>query len=89
MKTSVNQFGDTVTKWTSHQHPENANFMQLVYWIIYEKDCKVTVRYHLGDIKDSHSIYGMSKAEVIEKFTDAAEIEINEANFQDWLKNRQ
>ena len=44
MTTTINQFGEEVTRWTSNVHPDNANFMQVVNWTIWVKaDGRTTV----------------------------------------------
>ena len=86
MTTQTTSFGELHTKWTSHKHPENANFMQVVYWNVFEKNGKTTVCWHLGDAQNSHFIYGMTKDEVIEKYTD---LELTENDYQLWLKKKQ
>ena len=71
MKTHVNGFGEIVTTWSSHKHPDNSDFMQPVFWTIWEKpDGRITVAYNLGNGSKSHFIYNMTKLEVIEKYTD-------------------
>jgi hypothetical protein len=88
MTTGTNSFGEQWTKWQSHKHPENSNFMQVVYWHVFEKDDKTTVLWHLGAGSKSNFIYGMTKEEAISRFTDAPESELTEADYQEWLKNK-
>lgn len=87
MTTQTNSFGELHTKWTSHKHPENPNFMQPVYWNVWEKDGKTTICWHLGAGSKSNFIYGMTKDEAIEKFTDK-EVELTDEMFEQWLKER-
>lgn len=87
MTTTTNRFGELHTKWTSHKHPENPNFMQLVYWNVFEKDGKTTVCWHLGDAKRSNFIYGLTKDEAVSKFSDSTDA-INETEYEQWLANK-
>lgn len=45
--------------------------MQIVFWTVWEKpDGRITVAYKLDPVGKSHFIYGITKVEAIEKFTD-------------------
>lgn len=88
MTTQLNSFGELHTKWTSHKHPENENFMQLVYWNVWEKNGKTTICWSLGSGSQTNYIYGMSKDEAIVKYSDKPETEITEDAFEEWLKKR-
>ena len=69
METHTNQFGEIVTKWTNHKHPDNPNFMQLVNWIIWEKpDGRILVGYNLGANSKTHFIYNKTKEEIIKLY---------------------
>jgi hypothetical protein len=70
MKTTINQFGEEVTKWQSNKHPDNPNFQQLVNWTIWVKPngC-VTVGYNLDYNAKTKFIYGLTKEEAIRKYT--------------------
>lgn len=71
MKTHINRFGEIVTNWSSHKHPDNADFMQQVFWTVWEKpDGRISIAYNLGGMSKSHFIYNITKSEAIEKFTD-------------------
>lgn len=71
MKTHVNKYGEVVTNWQSHKHPDNPNFMQVVCWTIWEKPYgRISIAYNLGGMSQSHFIYNISKEEAIEKYTD-------------------
>lgn len=71
MNTSINRFGEEVTKWESHKHPDNANFMQVVFWTVWVKpDGRTTVGYSLGSLSKTKFIYGLTKSEAIEKYSD-------------------
>lgn len=71
MKIHTNRYGEVVTNWQSHRHPDNPNFMQLVFWTVWEKpDGRTTIAYKLDAAGKSHFIYGMTKAEALEKYTD-------------------
>lgn len=85
MVSGINAQGELHTKWTSHKHPENANFMQVVYWSVWEKDGKTTILYHLGHGSKSNYIYNMTKEEAIAKFTDEPVAELTEEGYQKWL----
>lgn len=88
MTQTTNRFGELHTKWTSHKHPDNPNFMQLVYWNVFEKEGKTTVCWHLGDAKRSNFIYGLTKDEVVCRFTDSENV-VSEDDYQQWLKTKQ
>lgn len=89
MEQYINNFGETVTAWTSHKHPDNPNFMQLVYWRVYEKNGKTTVLYSLSQ-NNPQAYYelGMTKEEAIAKFTDPDNKPATEQEFNEWLKNQ-
>jgi len=68
-ETYVNQAGEHVTKWESTKHPDNPNFMQTVYWIVWEKpDGRITICYHLGSGSKHVFVYGLTKNRVIELY---------------------
>ena len=70
MNTTINQFGEEVTKWQSFKHPDNPNFMQVVNWFVWvRRDGYVTVGYNLGSNGKTKFIYGISKEEAINKFS--------------------
>jgi len=50
MQWTKNRFGETVCKWSNHTHPDNPNFMQIVYWFCYVKpDGRFSVGYRLDN----------------------------------------
>ena len=70
MKTYTNQFGEKVTKWESHKHPDNPNFMQTVNWTVWEKpDGRTTIGYSLGSLSKTKFIYGLTKDEAIKLYS--------------------
>ena len=89
MQTYINQFGEEVTKWTSHKHPDNPNFMQVVNWYVWVKpDGRVNVGYNLGCNGKTYFLYGVSKEEALSKFVDVEEKELTDADFEKWLSER-
>ncbi len=69
MTTTMNSFGERVTKWESIKHPSNQNFMQTVFWTIWEKsDGKVTVGYKLDGNGKTWFLHGITKEEAIQKY---------------------
>lgn len=70
METYTNNFGEKVTKWTSNKHPDNANFMQTVFWTIWEKpDGRVSVAYNLGAGSKSKFVYNIDKETAINLYS--------------------
>jgi hypothetical protein len=70
MTTTINKFGEEVTKWQSNKHPDNPNFQQLVNWTIWVKpNGTVTVGYNLDYNAKMKFIYGLTKEEAIKKYT--------------------
>lgn len=70
METTINNFGEEVTKWQSNIHPDNLNFKQIVFWFVWVKpDGRVTVGYNLGSGSKTKFIYGLTKQEAIEKYS--------------------
>jgi len=69
MKTTVNQYGEKVTKWVNHCHPNNSNYMQLVNWTIWVKpNGHVLVGFNLGSGSKTYFIYNLSEEEAINKY---------------------
>ena len=92
MTTTTNQHGEKQTSWTSHKHPENPDFMQVVkYMHVVKPDGRNLLRWCLfnASANDRHLITDISLQEAIDKFTDKPEVEITEEMFQNWLKSRQ
>ena len=70
MTTTINKFGEEVTKWSSSKHPSNPEFQQTVNWTVWVKpDGRVTVGYNLGSNGKTYFVYGLTKQEAIEKFS--------------------
>lgn len=70
MKTTINNFGEEVTKWENNIHPDNASFQQVVFWTIWVKtDGRVLVGYNLGSGSKTKFIYGLTKEEAIKKYS--------------------
>ncbi len=81
--------GEEYTKWQSHKHPENPKFMQVVFWHVFVKaDGKTTVIWNLGNNSQNNYIYGMTKQEAIDKFTDEPVVELTESDYQKWLSTK-
>jgi hypothetical protein len=71
METYKNQFNEIVTKWTSHKHPNNPNFMQCVFWKVFEKpNGETLVGYQLETTGKMRFIYNLTKQEAIQKYSD-------------------
>lgn len=71
MKTYINEFGENITKWQSHKHPDNIDYQQVVFWKVTEKtDGKVLVSYHLGEVSRSKHFYNLTKDEALSKYVD-------------------
>ena len=70
MTTHVNRFGETVTKWDSHKHPDNPDFMQVVHWTVWEKpDGRVTLGYSLDHTTGKmYFLYNLTKQQAIDMY---------------------
>jgi hypothetical protein len=91
MKTIINKLGEKQTSWTSHKHPENSNFMQVVRFMhIQTSDGKNNLYWRLSNSapNDKHIIGNINLSEALSKFTDVEVLEVTEADYQEWLKNR-
>ena len=91
METIKNRFGELQTNWTSHKHPNNPNFMQVVKYMHIERaDGRNTLYWSLQNAaaNDKHFIADITLEEAKSKFTDAEEKELTEADFQEWLNNK-
>ena len=91
METITNRFGELQTKWTSHKHPDNPNFMQVVkYMHIQYKDGRNNLYWSLANASanDKHVIWGITLDEAKAKFTDVEEMELTEEDFKNWLKRK-
>ncbi len=92
METILNRFGELQTTWTSHKHPNNPNFMQVVkYMHIQFKDGRNNLYWSLynGCANDKHMIPNISLEEAKSLYVDIEEEQITEEHFQEWLKNRE
>jgi hypothetical protein len=88
MDTFTNRFGEKQTDWTSHKHPENPNFMQVVkYMHIEREDGKSDLYWSVANsaANDKHCIRNISLSEAQTRYTDAQVVELTEADFQKWL----
>ena len=91
METIINRFGEKQTRWESHKHPENANFMQVVkYMHIEYTDGRNHLYWRLcnSSANDNHVIYNIALDKAIELYTDSVVSEISEAEFENWLKSQ-
>ena len=71
MTTHINRFGEEVTKWQSHKHPDDPYFQQRVNWTVWVKpDGRVTVGFNLGANGKTYFVYGITKEQAVERFSD-------------------
>lgn len=71
METTTNKYGEIVTRWFSHQHPDNPNYMQGVFWTVWEKpDGRTLVGFNLGAGGKTYFIYNIDKETAIKLYTD-------------------
>nr|WP_298657290.1 hypothetical protein [uncultured Flavobacterium sp.] len=92
MEQFTNRFGEIQTNWTSHKHPDNPNFMQVVkYMHIQFPDGRNHLYWRLANssANDKHLIHHITLEEAKSKFVDTPEVELTEEDFQNWLKSRQ
>lgn len=91
MTTITNRFGELQTTWTSHKHPNNPDFMQVVkYMHIQYKDGRNSLYWSLfnASANDKHIIANVSLAEAQSLYCDKQDVELTENDYQEWLKNR-
>jgi len=91
MKQFTNRFGEIQTNWTSHKHPDNPNFMQVVkYMHIQFPDGRNNLYWRLANssANDKHIISNITINQAQAKFTDVEDKELTEEDFQNWLKSR-
>ena len=91
MTTIKNRFGELQTKWESHKHPGNPNYMQIVkYMHIQHPDGRSILHWSLqnASANDKHIIANITLSEAQAKFTDTPDIEITDEIFEQWLKER-
>lgn len=89
MTTITNRFGEIQTDWTSHKHPNNLNFMQVVkYMHIQFPDGRNNLYWSLvnSSANDKHIVANITLSEAQELYVDAEVKELTENDFQEWLK---
>jgi hypothetical protein len=87
METITNRFGEKQTEWTSHKHPNNPNFMQVVRFMhIQYPDGRNNLYWRLvnSSANDKHIIANITLAEAQAKFVDAEEKELTDADYEKW-----
>jgi hypothetical protein len=92
METITNRFGEKQTSWTSHKHPNNPNFMQVVRFMHIQKpDGKNTLYWSLANASanDKHFIADMTLEKAKELFVDAEIKELTDVDLEKWLKQKQ
>lgn len=63
------KFGETKYSWSNNIHPDNENFMQRVFWSMWEKENgNITLSYKLDYNGKSIFIYGLTKEEAISRY---------------------
>ena len=88
METVINRFGEKQTDWTSHKHPSNPNFMQVVKFMhIQYPDGRNNLYWRLvnSSANDKHIIANITLTEAQAKFVDVEEKELTDADFEKWL----
>jgi len=91
MTTITNRFGEKQTDWTSHKHPNNPNFMQVVRFMhIQYPDGRNNLYWRLvnSSANDKHMIANITLDEAQAKFVDVEEKELTDADFEKWLSER-
>ena len=94
MNTNTNlkaAIGELTTSWTSHKHPNNANFMQVVKYLhIQYSDGRNNLHWSLANASanDNHMIANISLADAQVLYSDKKEVELTENDYKEWLKNR-
>jgi len=91
MTTIINRFGEKQTDWTSHKHPNDPNFMQVVRFMhIQYPDGRNHLYWRLANssANDMHVIANITLSEAQEKFVDAEEKELTDTDFEKWLAER-
>ena len=91
METITNRFGEKQTNWTSHKHPTNSEFMQVVkYMHIAYMDGRNHLYWSLvnASANDKNLITNITLDEAKAKFTDAEEKELTEEDYQNWLNSK-
>ncbi len=58
-------FNGSLAKWQNHKHPDNSNFMQIVFWAAWESNNNLIVVYYLDSTNIGknyhHAIIPMTK----------------------------
>lgn len=69
MKSYTNSFGESVTKWSSHSHPSNPDFMQIVnYHHVVKKDGANSLYWNIDFNGKRYAIFGIDLQTAISKF---------------------
>ena len=82
---------ERTTSWTSHKHPEDSNFMQVVKFMhVQYSDGRNNLYWSLfnSSANDKHLISNISLVEAQSRFVDDEVKELTEADFQNWLANK-
>jgi len=90
--TTTNRFGEVITKWESHKHPENKNFMQVVKFMhISYADGRNNLHWYLANCSanDHHLIPNISLSDAQSLYSDTDNTELTEQDFQEWIKTNQ
>jgi len=88
MTTTTNRSGEIQNIWTSHKHPDNPNFMQVVRYLhIQYTDGRNHLYWSLvnASANDKHMIANISLEDAQNKYTDPEVVAITEADFEKWL----
>jgi len=91
METITNRFGELQTVWTSHKHPDNPDYMQVVkYMHIQYPDGRNHLYWRLDNsaANDKHIIGNITLSEAQALYVDEEVKEITNADFEKWLTNR-
>jgi len=92
MVTIKNKFGEKQTNWTSHCHPDNPNFMQVVkYMHIQFKDGRNHLYWRLfnSSPNDTHVIPNITLEKAKALYADKEVVCVSENDFQQWLTTKQ
>ena len=92
MVTIKNKFGDKQTSWTSHCHPHNPNFTQVVkYMHIQFKDGRNHLYWRLfnSSPNDTHVIPNITLEKAKALYVDKEVVCVSENDFQQWLTIKQ
>jgi hypothetical protein len=91
MTTITNRFGEKQTDWTSHKHPNNPNFMQVVKFMhIQYADGRNNLYWRLmnSSANDKHVITNITLEAAQALYVDAEEKEFTDADFEQWLASK-